>query len=138
MIRRIHHINFIVRDLGEAVGRYRKLFGDPVAESEELPQRGVRLARFRLADAWLILVQPLTEDSVPGRYLQQHGEGFFLLSCQVDDVRRAAEQAEAAGIGVTDMTPRHGLDDWRVIDLDPDDLLGVNIQLVSSSAATEA
>jgi len=133
MIRRIHHINFIVRDLGQAVARYRKLFGDPVTEAEELPQRGVRLARFRVGETWLILVQPVTTDSEPARFLQANGEGFFLLSCQVDDVRQAAEQAAAAGIGVKDRQPRQGLDDWQVIDLDAADLFGADIQLLESS-----
>ncbi len=133
MIKRIHHINFIVKDLDRAVERYRILFGDPVAESEVLPQRGVRLARFRVADTWLILVQPVTADSVPARFLEEHGEGFFLLSCQVDDVRQAAGRVAAAGIGVTDLGPRQGLDDWQVMDLEPADLYGVDMQLLESA-----
>jgi methylmalonyl-CoA/ethylmalonyl-CoA epimerase len=133
MIKQIHHINFIVRDLDSAIERYRALFGVPINAPETLPQRGVRLARFRLSEIWVILVQPTDPSSAPARYLEQHGEGFFLMSCQVDDVREAAQQASAQGFNVLDSEPRQGLDDWQVMDLDPDDLFGAAIQLVESN-----
>jgi len=132
MIKQIHHINFIVRDLDAAIERYRALFGAPISAPETLPQRGVKLARFRLSGIWLVLVQPLDPSGQPAQYLEKHGEGFFLMSCQVDNVLKAAEQASAHGINVLDSEPRQGLDDWQVMDLDPDDLFGATIQLVES------
>lgn len=132
MIKRIHHINFIVKDLEKALKRYRALFGEPASEPEMLPQRGVKLARFRVGEVWLILVQPLTDEGVPAQYLKKHGEGFFLMSCQVDDVGKAASLVSSLGIGVLDKHPRQGLDDWKVMDLCSDDLFGANFQLVES------
>ncbi len=82
MIRRIHHINFIVKDLEKALIRYRVLFGEPAGKIEFLPQRGVKLARFRVGELWLILVQPLSDEGIPAEYLKNHGEGFFLMFCQ--------------------------------------------------------
>ena len=133
MIKRIHHINFIVKDLEKALRRYKVLFGDPVSESESLPQRGVKLARFKVGETWLILVEPVDDESVPGRYLKQHGEGFFLISCQVDDVKKSARLVSSAGIKVLDPLPRQGLDDWEVMDLSREDLFGVDFQLVESA-----
>ena len=133
MIKRIHHINFIVTDLEQAVQRYRVLFGDPVAGTELLPQRGVKLARFKVGETWLILVQPVDDAGIPAQHLKKHGEGFFLISCQVDDVRNAAEMVSAQGVGVLDQHPRQGLDDWKVMDLSREDLFGVDFQLVESA-----
>lgn len=135
MIKRIHHINFIVKDLDKALQRYRVLFGDPVGEPEMLPQRGVKLARFKVGETWLILVQPVDDEGIPAQYLKEHGEGFFLISCQVDDVRNATDRVSAQGIRVLDQQPRQGLEDWRVMDLSPDDLFGVDFQLVESEQA---
>ena len=132
MIKRIHHINFIVRDLEKAAGQYAKLLGEPPGMVEELPERGVRLVRFKTGESWIVLVQPVNSDGVPAQYLAQHGEGFFLVSCEVDDVKEAAEQATEKGIRALNKELREGLDDWRVIDLDPDDLCGVNVQLVQT------
>lgn len=132
MIKRIHHINFIVKDLEKALQRYRVLFGDPLGEPVVLPQRGAKLARFKVGETWLVLVQPIDDHGVPARHLQKHGEGFFLISGQVDDVRKAADLASSEGIRVLDPHPRQGLDDWNVMDLCPDDLFGVDFQLVES------
>ncbi len=133
MIKRIHHINFIVKDLEKAVKTYKLLFGEPTVESEILPQRGVKLARFKVGETWLILVQPVSEDGIPAQYLKKHGEGFFLISCQVDDVRKAGGQLANEGVSVLDSHPRQGLDDWQVMDLDAEDLFGANFQLVQSA-----
>jgi methylmalonyl-CoA/ethylmalonyl-CoA epimerase len=132
MIKRIHHINFIVKDLDAAVDRYRVLFGDPAAGIEQLVSRGIRLARFKVGETWLIVVQPVGDEGVPAQYLKTHGEGFFLMSCQVDDVRKSAASISAQGIGVLDRQPRQGLDDWQVMDLSADDLFGADFQLVES------
>ena len=134
MIKKIHHINFIVKDLGKAVERYRILFGEPVGEPEMLLQRGVKLARFKVGETWLILVQPTDAEGFPARYLQEHGEGFFLISCQVDDVRKVADLVSSEGIKVLDQLPRQGLDDWKVMDLSPEDLFGVDFQLLESAS----
>ena len=134
MIKRIHHINFIVSDLDKAVQRYRVLFGAPVGEVEFLPQRGVKLARFKVGETWVILVQPVSDEGIPAQYLKKHGEGFFLISCQVDDVRKAAEWVSTQGIGVLDQHPRQGLDDWKVMDLSPDDVFGADFQLLESDS----
>jgi methylmalonyl-CoA/ethylmalonyl-CoA epimerase len=137
LIKRIHHINFIVKDLDKALRRYRVLFGDPACEPEAIPQRGVKLARFKVGETWLILVQPTDTEGVPAQHLKKHGEGFFLISCQVDDVRKAAGVVSSGGIKVMDQQPRHGLDDWKIMDLSRDDLFGADFQLVESDAPSE-
>jgi methylmalonyl-CoA/ethylmalonyl-CoA epimerase len=131
MIKKIHHINFIVNDLSRAIDRYRTLFGEPYAGIEKLEQRGVLLARFKVGDTWLVLVQPVNGDGAPAQLLKDRGEGFFLMSCQVDDVKEAAGEIARSGISVADLHPRQGLDDWRVVDLDP--IFGAQFQLVESS-----
>jgi methylmalonyl-CoA/ethylmalonyl-CoA epimerase len=134
MLRKIHHINFLVRDLDQAIGRYENLFGVSVERRERLKERRVETARFRIDDTWIVLVQPLDSQSVPGRHLEQHGEGFFLISYQVDDVSQAAGTVEARGATLINKTPRRGLDDWQVIDIASDDTLGVQSQLLQSDS----
>jgi len=133
MIKRIHHLNFIVRDLEQAAARYSALLGMPPPPIENLPQRGVRLARYKIGETWIILVQPTDNSGEPARYLALHGEGIFLVSGQVDDVRKSASKLAKLGIQAVNDLPRQGLDDWLLIDLDPDDLFGVNFQLVESA-----
>ncbi|MCZ6716179.1 MAG: VOC family protein [Gammaproteobacteria bacterium] len=132
MLKKVHHINFLVSDLDEAVSRYRSVFGVEPGEIEHLPERGVKVARFRLDNVWIILVQPTDPDRLPAKHLASEGDGFFLISFEVDDIERAAASVKNRGCGVLDETPRHGLDDWKVVDIDPRDTFGVRFQLVES------
>ena len=135
MVVNIHHLNFIVRDLDAAVPVWERLLGRPVDRRDELPERGVRGARFRLGESWLVLVQPTRADSVPGRYLAEHGEGFFLLSLGVPaldaDLARLGEDAFAG-------PPRRGADNWLVRDLDPALTGGVQLQFKEEQAEAVA
>lgn len=132
MVNRIHHVNFLVRDLDGAVNRYEALLEPSQIIREDLPQRGVNSARLRVGDTWIVLLQPYDDHGVPGRHLAKHGEGFFMISYQADDLSAACARAVAAGIDVLDAEPRQGLADWRVRDLAPDDLFGVCSQLTES------
>lgn len=126
MVASIHHVNFIVHDLDTALSVWERVLGRPVDRRDELPERGVRGARFRLGESWLVLVQPTRPDSVPGRYLAEHGEGFFLLSLGVSFL-----DAEIARLGEDHFAgpPRRGVDQWLVRDLDPTLTGGVQLQL---------
>lgn len=121
----IHHLNFIVRDLATAIAVWEGLLGIPVARRDELQERGVIAARFRLGDTWLVLVQPVLADSVPGRYLAAHGEGFFLLSLGVESLDG---EVQRLGDGAFSGPPRNGADGWLVRDLDSQLSAGIQLQ----------
>jgi methylmalonyl-CoA/ethylmalonyl-CoA epimerase len=132
MVKRIHHINFLVHDLEAAIRRYQELLGVTVYAREDLESRGVRLARFRVGEVWIVLVQPISEEGVPARNLRRHGEGFFLISYEVDDVAQAASDIKAKGVRLINEEPRQGVSGWRLMDLDPADTFGTQIQLTET------
>lgn len=125
----IHHINFVVADIRVAVDAYQRELGLGPFEFEELPQRGVSTARARIGDAWLILVSPHDEDSVAGRHLKNHGEGFFLLSFGVGNLDEALAEFAKRGTVPTGACARSGILDWRVADLATENSLGVRFHL---------
>lgn len=133
MVTGIHHINFLVRDLESAVARYQQLLGVSEVLYGDLAGREVRTARFRVGDVWWVLVQPTTNGSVAARYLEQHGEGFFLLSLEVDSLDAAMAQVTSAGGEFANVEPRQGLADWQVIDLNAEQFFGTQLQLCESS-----
>jgi methylmalonyl-CoA/ethylmalonyl-CoA epimerase len=130
MPKRIHHINFIVRDLAAAIPAWERVLGTAVASRDHLSSRGVDIARFRLGSAWLVLVQPVRAGTAPARFLEERGEGFFLLSFGVDSL-----EAEAQRLGEDwfDGPARDGLDDWRVRDLDGARICGALLQLTEKA-----
>ncbi len=133
MLKRVHHINFLVKDLEQAAARYQNVLGVDFTQRDELPDRGVKIARARLGETWIVLVQPVDSQGVPAKHLERHGEGFFLISYQVEDVLMAATKVTAAGVVPENPELRQGLDDWQVLDLPADDLFGVSTQLVQSA-----
>jgi len=129
MLRNVHHINFLVADLDKAVERYKDLFGIESVEVEELPDRGVITARFDVNGVWIVLVQPVDDESEPARVLKEQGEGVFLISFGVDDLEDSRVKLVAKGAIDESATARDGLQNWRVIDLNPDAVFGATIHL---------
>lgn len=107
----IHHVNYLVRDLGEAAARFSRELGLEFGPEQALRERGVVTRRARLGATWLVLVQPLDLANPIGQRLTRHGEGVFLLSFAVDDLDAALASGAALG------PERRGLDGWRVSDL---------------------
>lgn len=126
---RIHHINFIVKDLDEGIEHYEKILGQGIFVKDELTQRGVVTARANLEGQWFVLVQPIDMQLAPGRHLKQHGEGFFLLSFEVDNMERSVTAIEARGLEFADSADRKGLLNWWVRDLEKRNASEMQIQL---------
>ena len=130
MIKRVHHINFVVRDLEVAVDRYQSLLGLGPFELVQHPHRPVKTARVKLGDTWIVLVQALDKESPPAKHLQEHGEGIFLISYEVDDLDAAMDQVRISEGKLRDEAPRNGILNWQVADLDPESTFGAQVQLV--------
>jgi methylmalonyl-CoA/ethylmalonyl-CoA epimerase len=129
VLRRIHHVNLLVRDLDAAVARYTEALGVEGWIYGELAARGVRTARFRAGESWVVLVQPMEPQSAPGRYLADHGEGLFLLSFGVDDLDSALARLETGSAALRAGPERRGLEGWRIADLSVEAFFGAPLQL---------
>lgn len=131
MVQGIHHINFLVRDLETAIPVYEKILGFPVTARDHLESRGVDSARFKMGDTWLVLVQPVRPGTVPARHLEEHGEGFFLMSLEVDSL---SEEVDRLGADTFSGSERSGIEDWRVIDIDASRTFGAQLQMCATAA----
>jgi methylmalonyl-CoA/ethylmalonyl-CoA epimerase len=133
VISGVHHVNILVRDLAEARVRYARLLGLEFGEPVELPARGALTARARAGATWIVLVQPTRPDGVPGRRLAERGEGLFLLSLAVDDLGAEVAAAAQRGARFAADGARRGLDGWSVIDFDPAQTGGLELQLCAEA-----
>ncbi len=113
-----------------ATDRYRAILGREPLERESLPDRGIELARFEVGETWLILVQPVRDDSPVAEFLRRHGEGFFHIAYEVDDAEAKGRALAEQGIGVVNEVPRRGVEGWKLVDLEIEDTLGVMTQIV--------
>lgn len=139
MISHVHHINFIVRDLDEAVQRYANVFKLDDFIFDALDNRCVKTARTKIGETWLVLVQPVGESGVPAAHLREFGEGFFLMSLNTDNVDQHFDQLNNPLDGeIIHETPksRKGLAGWTVTDLPRSAFFGAQLQLTTEEKAT--
>lgn len=135
MLESLHHVNILVRDLEHARARFAAALGIEFGAVETLAARGAVAARARIGGTWLVLVQPIDPDGVPGRRLAERGEGVFLISFGVADLDAAIAGLAARGTGFTSAAPRRGLADWHVIDTALGAEFGVDLQLCEAPPA---
>lgn len=126
MIRHVHHINFVVRDLDVAVPAWERILDRKVTSRDHLGERGVNIARFHLESTWIVLVEPTRLGTAAAVHLEQHGEGFFLVSLGADSL-----SAEVSRLGEDSFVgpARDGLDNWQVRDIATAHTCGVQIQI---------
>ncbi len=130
--RRIHHIDVVVRDLDRAEKKYRRALGIDPLPRESLAGRGIDLVRFRIGETWLILVQPTSDNGPVAVFLEEHGEGFFHMAIEIDDIEGKARALQSRGVRLTNSTPRIGIDGWKLVDIELRETLGTMIQLVEA------
>nr|WP_297349896.1 VOC family protein [uncultured Glaciecola sp.] len=126
MLTHIHHINFVVADLNQAIVYFNKLLGQQ-GIVESLPERNVKTARFEIGASLLILVQPIGSEGVVADILENKGEGVFLISFATHSIDRALQELE-----LTYTAKRKGLDGWPICDISPLEQFGAILQLTET------
>lgn len=127
--RTLHHVGLVVRDLQQAVERYRLLgFGEPI--EIDLPDQLVRVATFTTGTGFLELISPTVPDSGVARFLEARGDGMHHMAFAVPDLELALRQLERAGVELIDQHPRIGAHGWKVAFIHPRSCGGVLTELV--------
>ncbi|MBU2009686.1 MAG: methylmalonyl-CoA epimerase [Chloroflexi bacterium] len=128
MIKKIHHVSVVVRNLEEALKLYEGLFGLRPEKIEALPEQGVRVALLPVGGSEIELVEPLDPNSGVGRFLESRGEGLHHICLEVDDVDRELVELEKKGVRLIDKKGRSGLV-GKVAFIHPEATRGVLIEL---------
>jgi methylmalonyl-CoA/ethylmalonyl-CoA epimerase len=130
MLKRVHHIDYLVRDLDRSIAQYTKAFGIQIENRVQL--QGVDLAYFRIGDVLMALISPVDPNSPLKKQLDEQGESFIHMGCEVDSLDEAVQEMQAKGVRLKNDTPRPGLADWQIwlIDLADGETNGPTIQLV--------
>lgn len=127
----LHHVGLIVRDLNEAVARYRRLGFDP-PEIFDLEDQGVRAATFVAGPGYVELVMPTVSEGPLVRYLDSRGEGVHHVAYAVEGLEAALARLESEGFELIDREPRTGAHGWRIAFLHPKSCGGVLTELVEA------
>ena len=96
------HVVIAVRDLDEAIGRWRDGLGMILSQRVDLEHEGLRQAFFSLADGTFVeLIAPAHDASPLARVLEKRGEGLHVLALRVDDLEESVAALQARGVRLT-------------------------------------
>ena len=129
----IDHVGVAVKDIDAALKLFQQVFGTPPSEVEELADQGVRATLIHVGQTRLELLEPLSEESAVGRFIQRRGEGLHHLALNVDDIAGKLEVLKTLGVRLVDKEPREGLS-GRIAFVHPSSVFGVLTELVESQA----
>lgn len=127
----IDHIGLAVKDIGAALKLFQEVFDAPPAEVVEVADQGVRGALVQVGQTRLELLEPMTEDTAVGRFIQRRGEGLHHLALNVSDISGKLKILEALGIRLIDHAPREGLS-GTIAFIHPESVFGVLTELVEN------
>ncbi len=85
LIRRLDHVAVLVESTEEALEFFSEKLGLPVVSSEERADLDVRLTYLSTGNAFLQLVQPLSETGPIAEQLASEGEGIHHVCFGTDD-----------------------------------------------------
>lgn len=130
---RIDHIGIAVESIQERLKLYRDFLKFELAEIEELPERGLKVAFIKVGDTRIELLEPSGANSQISKFLQTKGEGVHHIAFHVDDVTTAIEEAIELGMTPLSREPQGGAMGTKIVFLHPKSTGGVLIELVEGT-----
>jgi methylmalonyl-CoA/ethylmalonyl-CoA epimerase len=109
MLKKIHHVGIVVRNLDEAFGFYRDTLGLPLHKMATVQDQGVKAALLPVGESEIELLEPITADSGVAKFLEKKGGGLHHLCFETDDIAAELQGAKDKGLRMIDQQPRPGL-----------------------------
>jgi methylmalonyl-CoA/ethylmalonyl-CoA epimerase len=127
---KIEHIGIATRSLDDSLGFWRDALGLEVTHTEVVEEQGVRVAMLPVGEPRIELLEPTSDDSPIGKFLEKRGAGIHHIAVRVDDIRATLAQLKEKGARLIDESPRVGANDCLVAFVHPATAGGVLLELV--------
>lgn len=127
---KLDHIGIATRQLEDGFAIWRDCLGLQVGATEEISDQGVRVAMLAIGDTHVELLEPLSPDSVVGRFLAKRGPGIHHLAVEVEDIHASLAALKSKGARLIDEKPRLGARGCLVAFIHPAATNGVLLELV--------
>ncbi|MBC8276069.1 MAG: methylmalonyl-CoA epimerase [Chloroflexi bacterium] len=129
MIKKVHHVAIVVKNLDEALELYDNLFGTKPSKIETIQQQGVKAALLPMAEGGEIeLLEPIDPQSSIAKFLESRGEGIHHICFEVENVDQELCTLADKGAQLIDKQGRLGLT-GKVGFIHPKSTKGVLIEL---------
>ncbi|MBI5250965.1 MAG: VOC family protein [Desulfomonile tiedjei] len=105
-VKEIDHICIAVRNVDQAREVYEGTLGLEPACEYVAQEESIRVIRYYVGSVAVEIMEPTNSTCEVARFLENRGEGLFLMSYRVDNVEEALEELHLAGRKTIDRTPR--------------------------------
>lgn len=125
----IEHLGIAVKSLETAIPYWEQLLGTKCYNIETVVEQKVKTAFFKIGQTKIELLEPMSEDSPVGKFIEKRGEGVHHIAFAVNDLPSALAKAEKDGIQLIDKAPRGGAEGLNIAFLHPKSTFGVLTEL---------
>ncbi|MCK4593702.1 methylmalonyl-CoA epimerase, partial [bacterium] len=103
--------------------------GLKAGKTETIPAMSLRVAKLKLGEADIELLESTDHQSTIGRFIADRGPGIHHLCIEVDDIEKALEELRKTGFRLLDERPRRGAGGVRIAFVHPKSCGGVLLEL---------
>src|SRR4030042_4351904 len=107
MIKKIHHIGIVVKNMDETVKLYTKMLGKGPGSLNEIAAAKIKIANFQGGETALEFLEGASGSSL-AEFIAKRGEGLHHIAVEVDDIAAELKKLAAAGVTLRDKEPRPG------------------------------
>jgi len=119
MINKIDHIGIAVRSLEESIPVFRDLLRLDMLEIEEVSDQMVRVAKFRVGETDIELLEPTSSESPIAKFIDKRGQGIHHIAFATDCIDEELERIEKSGGSLINKNPRMGAEGKKIAFLHP-------------------
>ena len=128
-IKKIDHVAICVRDVDEAVAKYKQVLGLEPQTREVVESQKTEAVLLPIGETSLELISPRGNEGLE-KFLEKKGPGLHHIAVEVEGIEQALLALKALGIALIDETPRKGARGHKVAFLHPKATGGVLVELV--------
>ncbi len=128
-IYKISHIGVAVENLAGALEFWEKALGLKVEGTEAVPGMGLNVAKLRLGESDVELLESTDPAGPVGKFIAARGPGIHHLCVEVEDLAGALAELKAAGYRLLDEEPRTGAGGAKIAFVHPKSCGGVLLEL---------
>jgi methylmalonyl-CoA/ethylmalonyl-CoA epimerase len=133
-VKKIDHVAICVRDVDEALEKFKAVFGLEPASREVVASQKTEAVLLPVGEGSVELIAPKGNDGLE-RFLEKRGPGLHHLAIEVEGIEGALAFLKGIGVPLIDETPRIGARGHRVAFVHPKATGGVLVELVEEPGA---
>ena len=126
----VHHVGIAVKNMDEALEIFQKKLGLKLEKITVVEDQKVKSAMLSSGGETKIeLLEPTSQDSPVGRFLEKRGEGIHHIALKVRGIEELLKRLKDEGLNLVNETPRIGVEGTKIAFIHPKSTKNVLIEL---------